>query len=245
MAVMLPALWFAVGALNNVAGTSWNEFQLRGAAEPVTPAEQTLLSGVVAALPWNFKIAVAFLSDVCPILGRRRLPYLVFGLLVQGVAWVALGVFGATMSFAALCLQQFLATMGQMVTGVMCDTLIVENIRHEVQVGSLQANTYLAFAVGGLLGTLCSGWLPQYGGLSSRSVFVLTGIGKLSLLLLVPLLREGQTGERASAAQTWAGLWSTVQLLRVTKPLLFIFAFAMVPSSAQPFNAYLLQGSPI
>ena len=51
MAVMLPVLWFAVGALNNVAGTSWNEFQLRGAAEPVTPAQQTLLSGVVCPTP--------------------------------------------------------------------------------------------------------------------------------------------------------------------------------------------------
>jgi hypothetical protein len=251
MAKMIPVLWFLVGVMNNVGGTSWNEFLLYGVQ--VSPSDKALL-GVVEAFPWNLKICAAFLSDVRPICGRRRVPYLIMGLLMQGSCWIALGLVGNSMTFPLICLQQFVSTMGQMLTGVMCDTLVVENIRHETgeTVGRLQSNTYLMFAVGGLVGTLLSGWLPQYGHIPTTTMFLIVGIGKsLLVVLVVPFLRDPKIardrGATAGAVvgKAWDGVWSTVKLFRVFKPLVFIFVFSMMPSNSTSFNSYVIQGNPI
>lgn len=141
--------------------------------------------------------------------------------------------------------------MGQMITGVMCDTLIVENIKYETgqTVGRLQSNTYLLYSIGGLVGTLLSGWLPQYAGLKYSTMFLIVGIGKGSLIFLVPFLKDPVVSRLrttgGAARQAWQGVWSTVQLIRVLKPLVFIFIFSMMPSNSSSFNAYVIQGSPI
>lgn len=139
----------------------------------------------------------------------------------------------------------------------MCDTLIVENIKHEAgdQVGRLQANTYLAFAISGTIGSLLSGWLPQYAHISYRNMFIITGVGKgllaicLSPFLKDPVIRredqpEGETkGVRVRRALS--DIWATVKLIRVLKPIIFILIFAMMPGNSSVFNTYLVQGNPI
>eukprot|EP00451_Oxyrrhis_marina_P015045 CAMPEP_0204328978 /NCGR_PEP_ID=MMETSP0469-20131031/13811_1 /ASSEMBLY_ACC=CAM_ASM_000384 /TAXON_ID=2969 /ORGANISM="Oxyrrhis marina" /LENGTH=503 /DNA_ID=CAMNT_0051311497 /DNA_START=102 /DNA_END=1613 /DNA_ORIENTATION=- len=249
MAILLPWLHFAIGITNNLQITSWREWLVHGV--DINPPDQALLGGVVSALPWNLKIFAAFLSDVVPICGKRRLPYLIMGFALQGAAWVSVGIVGDSISFPLLALQQFCTTMGQVLVGVMCDTLIVENVKYEsgTQVGRLQTNCQLMFAAGGLLGTLLSGWLPQYAHFSYTLMFVITGASKLVLLLLVVFLhdptwkREGTIGESASA--TWGGVWESMSLIRVLKPLIFIFAFAMMPNNSDAFNTYLIQDHPI
>ena len=61
-----------------------------------------------------------------------------------------------------------------MVVGVMCDSLVVEYARREASpnIGRLQTNANLCFAVGGLLGTVLSGALPQYCLLSPEQIFL-------------------------------------------------------------------------
>jgi len=251
MAKMIPLLWFLVGVVNNLGGTSYNDYLLKG-PHPVSPTNKTLLGGVVDAFPWNLKIFFAFLSDVRPICGRRRVPYLVIGLIFQSASWIALSLLSEKMTFEFLCLQSFISTMGQMMTGVVCDTLIVENIKYESgeSVGRLQSNTYLMYAVGGLIGTLLSGWLPQYGNLSNVTMFLIVGICKGGLIGLVPFLRDPcipkeRRNQSGAIGQAWTGIWSTVKLIRVLKPLLFIFVFSNFPSNSGSFNSYVIQGSPI
>ena len=66
-----------------------------------------MLSGVVCSLPWNLKIIIAFISDVQPIFGYRRLSYLLLGLLGQAGGWIALGLLGTTATLPMIAAQQF------------------------------------------------------------------------------------------------------------------------------------------
>ena len=127
---MLPLLHFAIGAINNIQAVAWREYLIHGVnhGDGLDPAQQALLSGVVCSLPWNLKILVAFTSDVLPLLGFRRLSYLLVGLALQGGGWVALGLLGTGATLPIVAAQQFVVTFGQMTTGVMCDALVVEGV---------------------------------------------------------------------------------------------------------------------
>ena len=115
MSIALPLLHFTIGINNNVQSVAWTKFLIDAG---IAPPDKALLTGVVCSLPWNLKIFVAFLSDVVPIFGRRRVPYLFVGLALQAAAWTLLGFAGKTVSFPMLALQQFCATMGQVLHGV-------------------------------------------------------------------------------------------------------------------------------
>ena len=137
--------------VNNLQAVAWREYLLHGAngGMGLQPAQQALLSGVVCALPWNLKLPVAFASDAGPrCCGLRRLPWMALGMLLQGGGWLLLGLLGSTATLPLIAGQQFAVTLGQMITGVMCDTMVVESARLESgeRIGTLQVATQLAFA---------------------------------------------------------------------------------------------------
>ena len=224
-----------------------------------------MLSGVVCSLPWNLKIIIAFISDVQPIFGYRRLSYLLLGLLGQAGGWIALGLLGTTATLPMIAAQQFAVTFGQVTTGVMCDALVVEGVASETgaSIGKLQTSCQIFFALGGLLGTALAGVLPQYGHLSNEVMFLSRGFAALAIgVMATTLVREGAL--RASSTNTEAdidaeskhsyssairstsrGVWNTMCLMRVFRPLIFIFVFAAAPNSSDAFNTYLLQQSPL
>lgn len=201
----LPALHFAIGLLNNIQGVCWRQFLIHEAnhGAGLDPADQALVGSVVSAIPWNLKIFVAFTSDVLPICGYRRKSYLLLGLLVQGGVWTLLGFLGRNATLQIIAAQQFLATFGQMMVGVMCDALVVENVGYErgSMVGRLQTTCNLWLAAGGLLGTVLAGVLPQYAGMSNDTVFVLRGAVALGIApATLLLLRETARGATTAPA---------------------------------------------
>ena len=201
----LPALYFAVGVLNNVQTVAWRQFLINGAIEGhgLDPAEQAFLGGVIEALPWNLKIFMAFLSDVLPILGYRRLSYLLIGLLLQGGGWILLGLLGGAASLPMIAAQQFTCTMGQMMVGVMCDTLVVEGISYETgdAIGYLQTTCQIFFALGGLAGTGLAGALPQYAHFSDKTMFLIRGLaaGGLAIPALLTLKEKAVSSDADEA----------------------------------------------
>jgi hypothetical protein len=84
-----------------------------------SPASQAVIFSVVATLPWNLKFFAAFLSDTFPICGRRRLPYMVMGLLGQALCWSLLALLpiaeGWEAVIAILNFSQICACMVRMV----------------------------------------------------------------------------------------------------------------------------------
>jgi hypothetical protein len=101
MCIVLPLIHFMVGFMNTFPATPWQEYLVHG-PHPVSPADQTLINGVVNAIPWNLKLLAAFVSDVAPIFGRRRVPYLILGCILKGGSWLSLGLLYAAIPLAGL-----------------------------------------------------------------------------------------------------------------------------------------------
>ena len=157
---------------------------------------------MVGSVPWNFKFAAAFLSDTLPICGRRRIPYLVGGIVAQCSAYWLIGVSGPVNPedrdgwswlvqsnglYAALSLMM---SMGAMFTGVMCDTVVVEtSMRYEKadDKGHIQTQTWMWGGIGGLIAGLFAGWMidpdlwPQF---SNRQMLRFVALFRLSVRAL-------------------------------------------------------------
>lgn len=52
------------------------------------PQQNTLM--ILMTVPWCFKLVYGFLSDICPIGGLRRKPYLAFGYLLSSLCYFGL-----------------------------------------------------------------------------------------------------------------------------------------------------------
>merc|ERR1740130_1686765 len=59
--VLLPAIWFLCGTSSNLPGTASKVFRV--SILRVEPEVQAILFGALLSLPWQFKLAFAFLSD--------------------------------------------------------------------------------------------------------------------------------------------------------------------------------------
>ena len=193
-------LWFVVcfsSGLPGVALGRFVQFDLR--AEPSVQE----IFGVIGSVPWNFKFAAAFLSDTLPICGRRRIPYLVGGIIAQCSAYWLIGVstgldragdpwgwiVATNGGYAAL---NMMMAVGAMFTGVMCDTVVVEtSMRYERvdEKGQIQTNTWMWGGIGGLIAGLFAGWMLEYWpNFTNRQMLRFVSLFRLSTLLVCFLL---------------------------------------------------------
>ena len=116
------------------------------------------------------------------------------------------------------------------------------------------------------MGTALAGVLPQFGHISDKVIFLARGFGALCIgVLALIAIREGSRhgalpsgdAETSSIADedkqsicsamraTSSSVWRTMCMLRVFRPLVFIFVFAAAPNSSDAFNTYLLQQTPM
>ena len=245
--LLIPALHFAVGFSNglpNVANRMLlvNELQIE-------PDVQAAVFGVLLSIPWQFKIAMAFLSDAAPIAGRRRIPYLLICISLQAVANLFIGLLaGPALTVGMLASLQFVCVVSQVMIGTICDTLTVENMRSETgkQVGTLQSNCWIMLQLGSLLGLLVGGWGMQYAGLGTREIYLGVAVVKvLTLLCTLPisdprvsataLAESGCAKVRVLLGQVWEVMKDPI----VWKPTVFLFIFAAKPGNADAFNSFL------
>ena len=63
------------------------------------------------------------------------------GLALEGGGWLLLGLLDRAATLPVVAAQEFAVTLGQMLVGVMCDTLVVETAQLEEgeHIGSVQA----------------------------------------------------------------------------------------------------------
>ena len=133
----IPVFYFILGFALRYPTVALRRFMI--AYLKVSPAMQSLVVGVVMYLPFSMKIFFAFLSDGVPILGQRRKPYMIGGVIMAAAAWITLGALDAP-SVDTTAMLLFVATLGIVWTDTMVDTLVVERMRHEhgSQVGKMQ-----------------------------------------------------------------------------------------------------------
>lgn len=182
----IKILWFLQGLSNAFVGAAQSVFLIKAAR--VSPSAQATL-GVFIGLAWSLKLPVAFLSDTKPICGLRRKPYLYGGIALYAASYAVLAACRPSIPVIAMCL--FFAALGQMMTGVMADTLVVENMRHETTAarGTLQTQCWILLTVGSVLGTLCGAAALQLG-FSYSVVFWVNSSLRLALIPLICRLRD-------------------------------------------------------
>ncbi|MGH7414039.1 MAG: MFS transporter [Candidatus Rokuibacteriota bacterium] len=141
----------------------------------ITPAEAAAIAFWVA-LPWSTKMVAGVASDVHPIFGRRRVPYLLLGALLAfaGYGWLATTASTKGTYLAAMVI----IAVGFMIQDVVADALTVELARNDEEMKQIQTLGRMALLVGTISVGYLSGWLA--GALGPRPVF--------AIALLLPLL---------------------------------------------------------
>jgi MFS family permease len=134
----------------------------------ITPAEAAGIAFWVA-LPWSTKMVAGVASDVYPILGSRRVSYMLLGALLTfaGYAWLATTASSKATYLAAMVL----ITVGFMVQDVVADALSVEVARDDEEIKQIQTLGRMALLVGSISVGYLSGWLA--GAFGPRPVFAI------------------------------------------------------------------------
>ena len=230
-----------------------------------TPSQQAIVYAVVLGMPWNFKMVYGFISDTCPIRGRKRKPYMFGGAILCSCSWLLFGILPAP-QMGLMCLLLFTAILGMIFADVMADALVVERMKGEQsdKKGGIQSTcwmlrftgSFFGFVIGGLFMQLCA--KPQ-------TVFFFQGLIPL-FTLLPPLvwlhdpvvdgyqgkwLRSSELGlaiggarqtrtVREEASLKLAQVWDCVQMNHIWMPMTFIFCFAATPNNGDVFANFLL-----
>mmetsp|Transcript_4203 Transcript_4203/g.6687 ORF Transcript_4203/g.6687 Transcript_4203/m.6687 type:complete len:430 (-) Transcript_4203:204-1493(-) len=215
-----------------------------------SPHLQALI-GVLSGFAWNLKMPVAFASDVIPVGGYRRKPYLYFGLAIYMFSFMGLAVFPPGYGTATVFMS--LSTLGQMMAGVMCDTLIVENMRHESAAtrGKLQTECWILMTLAGIGGTLAGGFVFAAPSMTNSRVFMINALIKLLVVPFAFMLVEnpipppiaGTPAESAlsTASRRGTEMWEALKQASVWQPTLFIFLFSIFPNPGTAMTNFFIE----
>ena len=114
--------YFAIGFAMSFISTPLNIYMINELnAEP--PMQATI--GILQTLPWSLKLCFGFLSDVVPINGAHRKPYLVIGAVLYSGSFILFSLFGFQQnSIILLAVTIFFGTLGLIMMDVMADTMV-------------------------------------------------------------------------------------------------------------------------
>jgi folate/biopterin transporter len=201
----------------------------------LSPAEVAALMGVVS-LPWVIKPLFGFMSDSLPIFGYRRRSYLLLAGFLGSSAWLlmSLVVHNAWQATAVITLS----SLAIAISDVIVDSIVVERIRSESQgdASSLQALSWAATAVGGLITAYLSGILLQAFGI--RTIFLITATFPLLVSITAILIQEARTvtpPNWADTRQQLSQLKKAIANRQIWLPVAFVFLWQATPSSDSAF----------
>ncbi|CBJ32848.1 conserved unknown protein [Ectocarpus siliculosus] len=238
----IPISYFCVGFLGSFVANPLNIYIVQ--TLNAQPSQQNTLV-VLMTVPWSFKLIYGFLSDVCPIRGLRRKPYLAFGYLLSSFCYLVLAL-TAEVTIQSLSGLLFLATMGQIMGDVMADTLVVERARGEAEEsrGQMQATCYAIRFAGNVIGCLGGALLFNRGawgwGLTFRQVCLIMSM--MPVLVLGPAvvyLWEERSKETKGVKNQVRDIWDTIQLQAVWRPMAFVYIFNIFQVPHIPWQNYL------
>jgi len=141
--------------------------------------------GVLAALPtisWSIKPIYGFLTDLVPIYGYRRRPYLHIMPLITIFSWLYIWQFAD--SFISFAIPIMIANVGMGFTDVICDGLVVQQSDNKTA-GRYQSICWGALTIGAIVSTFLSGLLLGREIVGIRGMFLITA--------LIPLITFGMS----------------------------------------------------
>lgn len=153
--------------------------------------------GVLAALPtisWSIKPIYGFLTDLVPIRGYRRRPYLHIMPIITFLSW--LWIWRYADSFASYAIPLMIANIGLGFTDVIADGLVVQQ-SDEKTAGRYQSICWGALTIGAIVSTFLSGLLLGREILGVRDMFFLTALMPLITFGLSFLIKEEKITDRS------------------------------------------------
>src|SRR5688572_30769362 len=114
---------------------------------------------LLAHIPIYVKPFAGILSDALPLFGTRRRHYLILGLVVGSLLWLALGL--APRTFGSLLLAYFTLNIFLTITSTVLGGLMVEVGQRLNQTGRLGAQRQGITLLTGLVGGPAGGWLSR------------------------------------------------------------------------------------
>lgn len=163
----------------------------------------------LSAIPWALKIVYGATSDVIPIGGLRRKPYVILASLLCLGAWVGFSFLPEHPSL--IYLFALAANTGFAITDVVTDALIVENST-ESNTRAYQSLAWGFRSFGAVLGGVTGGWLAQY--VPYQWVFGLTALLPLATLFAVVSIREApHHPKREETAFLWTPIFEGLRAL--------------------------------
>lgn len=230
--ILIPFVYFIAGAtsLAGVATTFYYKDDLHLSIQQV----QFLAS--IGIIPWSIKPLYGFLSDVQPVFGLRRKPYLFLSGLLGAAGYFSMATW--VNGFWSAALAAFISAMGFALADVIVDGIVAERSKTQKEAGKLQSICRGALLAGALVVAYASGVLVEQ--IGARNVFLITGSLPLITTAFSLLVIEGappvtsfslrNTWRQFRGALTPALLWSA----------LFLFIWRSTPTSGGAFSYYLI-----
>jgi BT1 family len=178
--ILITYFCYGASAVTVVAELFFQKDVLR-----LAPAEVAAVA-FWASLPWSMKMVAGVASDVYPILGSRRVAYLLVGAACTLGGYTMMATTVATKS--AYLAATLLVAIGFMVQDVVADALSVEVARNDEELGQVQTLGRIALLLGGISVGYLSGWLA--GTIGSRATFGIAALLPVLVAASPTLLRS-------------------------------------------------------
>ena len=181
--------------------------------------------GILAALPtisWSIKPIYGFLTDLVPIRGYRRRPYLHMMPLVTILSW--LYIWQYSHSFISFAIPLMIANVGLGFTDVICDGLVVQQ-SDEKTAGRFQSICWGSLTIGAIISTFLSGMLLGRDIVGIRGMFFITAMMPLITFGLSFFINERRISDRSELkthrAISISYIYTAILALIVTVVLLY------------------------
>ena len=187
--ILLTYFCYGASAVTAVADVFFQKDTLK-----LTPSE---VAGIAfwLGLPWSMKMVAGVASDVYPILGSRRIAYLLLGCAASTAGFLAMA--GSVATRTGYLIAALLITIGFMVQDVVADALSVEVAKTDEEIGQIQTLGRMATLAGGISVGYLSGWLAET--IGTRATFGVAALLPALVVLSVPFARPGRGAARVTA----------------------------------------------
>ncbi|KAG0472307.1 hypothetical protein HPP92_016853 [Vanilla planifolia] len=197
----------------------WKDVQL------VQPSAAQVYQGIIYT-PWIVKPFWGLLTDVLPVAGYRRKPYLIFAGLLGLVSMLTLSL--SQLQIVSALLAMTAGSAGVAIADVTIDACVAQNsIASPFLAADMQSLCGLSSSIGSLLGFSISGVLIH--AMGSQGVLGLLSLPSLLVLLVGVLIKESRVTNFSYnevhqkfliATKT---MWSTLKCPEVWRPCLYMY----------------------
>ena len=202
------------------------------------PAETATFLALVG-FAWNVKPLYGLLSDLVPLRGYRRRPYLLVTTTMAALGWLVLGLlpaypWGLTLAILGL------TGLGLAFTDVLCDAVMVEEGKARGLTARFQSTQWAAIYGASLLAGIGGGYLSAH--VSYSRTFLLVAVFPVfSFAASAWAVREARIRfDRGTVRETAAALRQGARSGPLWRAATFIFLWNFTPSFGVPLQYYMV-----